>query len=234
VILETPKASPVLDTLADQGLPTVVLGNRYVPEGVGTVYGDYRDGTRQAITYLLDLGHRRIAHLAGPIQLWDEAQCRLDTYLETLKEAGISSDRELILPSWGTETWAVNQEEVDRSLDAWLRLPCPPTAVFCSSDRLALALMDSASRRNLKVPDDLSIIGFDDMPTAGHCRPALTTVSIDQNDLARAAMELLHALIEKRYQKTDSQNQITMKKVLPAKLVIRESSKSLLKNENRE
>jgi DNA-binding LacI/PurR family transcriptional regulator len=239
VILETPKGSPVLDILAARKFPTVVLGNRYVPAGIGTVYGDYRDGTRQAIKHFLDQGHRRIAHLAGPIQLWDEAQCRLDTYLETLKEAGIPIDRDLILPSWGTETWAANQEEVDRSLDTWLRLPCPPTAVFCSSDRLALALMEAAGHRGLKIPEDLSIIGFDDMPTASHCQPALTTVSIDQNEMARAAMELLHALIEKRFQPPDSRNQeqnepVVIKKILPAKLVIRESTKRFSINEDKE
>jgi LacI family transcriptional regulator len=233
VILETPKGSPVLDILAARKFPTVVLGNRYVPEGIGAVYGDIRDGTRQAIKYLLDQGHRRIAHLAGPIQLWDEAQCRLDTYLDTLKEAGFPADRDLILPSWGTETWAANQEEVERSLDTWLRLPCPPTAVFCSSDRLALALMEAAGRRGLKIPEELSIIGFDDMPTAGHCRPALTTVCIEPNALAQTAMELLDALIEKRFQTPDQRNkEITeppvMKKILPAKLVIRESTKGLL------
>ena len=229
VILETPKGSPVLEILAAHAFPTVVLGNRYVPQGIGTVCGDIRDGTRQALKYLLDRGHRRIAHLAGPTQLWDEAQCRLDTYLETLKEAGIPTDRDLILPSWGTETWAVDQDQVRQSLDAWLALDQPPTAVFCASDRLALALMEAAAHRALRIPEDLSIIGFDDMPAAGHCRPALTTVNIDQNELAQAAMQMLDALIEKRLGTSNPPDQVedkplTTARTLPAQLVIRGST----------
>jgi len=221
VILEAPRNTTVLKVLAEQNFPTVVTGNRQVPPGIGTVYGDYADGTRKAMEYLLSLGHRRIAHLAGPVQLWDEAQCRLETYLEVLAGAGISCDKRLILPNWGTETWSVNEKEVEQALDFWLTQEKQPTAVFCASDRLAIALLEAAAKRGLKLPDDLSVIGFDDMPSAQHCNPALTTVRVSVGAIAAAAVKMLQQLIAPP---AGALNNETLQQSIPAELVIRQST----------
>jgi len=226
VILESPRGAPVLDVLADRRFPTVVIGNRYVPQGIGTVHGDIRGGTRQAMDHLLALGHKRIAHLAGPILHWDEAQCRMETYMEALNEAGLSSDRELILPNWGTKSWAVDNNEVRESLEFWLALPDAPTAVFCSSDRLAVALIECAGELGVRVPDDLSVIGFDNMPTVGRCVLPLTTVAVAMDQLASTALEMLCGLIEKNRRNLQDQepDTTTLSRAVPAELIVRNTT----------
>jgi|GEM_PF-547086 len=218
VILEVPHHAAVLNILQEQKFPTVVAGCRQVPTGMGNVYGDYVDGTRQAMQYLLNLGHRRIAHLAGPVQRWDEAQCRMETYQEMLRQAGLPDDKRLILPNWGTESWAVDEKEVEQALVCWLALEQPPTAVFCASDRLAIALMEAARRRGLNLPADLSVVGFDDMPSARCCTPELTTVRISVAEIASAAMTMLQQQI--------AGETVVTQKIIPAELVIRHSTVS--------
>lgn len=215
VILEAQRNAAELNILLEQKFPTVLAGSRLAPPGIGNVCGDYVDGTWQAMKYLLNMGHKRIAHLAGPVQLWDEAQCRMDTYLEMLQQSGLPSDRRLVLPNWGTESWAVDEKEVEQSLDYWLSLDQPPTAVFCASDRLAIALMRAADKRGLKIPENLSVIGFDDMPSAGCCSPGLTTVRVSVAAIASAAVAMLRRMI--------AGETGVEKVVIPAELVKRNS-----------
>jgi LacI family transcriptional regulator len=198
VILECPTKTPVLDALAHQGFPTVVLWNRNVPAGVGSVRVDNSYGTREALDYLIGLGHRRIAHLAGPMQYWDEAQWRKDEYVNVLEGAGIQADTLLVQPSGGSETWDADVNEVLAALKIWMGLPQPPTAVFCASDRLASALVLAAAQLGVRVPKDLSVIGYDDLPLAARTIPPLTSVKVPLDRVATAAASMLSAIIEER------------------------------------
>ena len=228
VILQAPRGASVVEALAERRFPTLVLGNRYVPQGIGSLQGDNIGGTRKAMEYLLSLGHRRIAHLCGPVRSWDEASCRMGGYLEALEHAGIPRDASLIMPNGGTATWEADAKEVETALNVWLEMQHPPTAVFCASDRLAATLLEAARRRGLHVPRDLSVIGFDDMPIARYCNPPLTTVSIDLEQLGSAAVDTLQELIARTQESSGDSNEEMIGKavsqIVSAKLVIRGST----------
>ncbi len=198
VIVECPSRTPILDALAQQGFPTVVLWNRDVPAGVGSVQVDNSRGTQEALDHLIELGHRRIAHLAGPLKNWDEAKWRKDEYVRALERAGIQYDKLLVQPSGGSETWDADVDKVLAALKTWTGLSDPPTAVFCASDRLASALVLASAQTGVKIPGDLSVIGYDDLPLAARTVPPLTSVKVPLDKVAEAAAAMLSEIIEDR------------------------------------
>ena len=229
VILVCPQGSRVLEAVATCGFPMVVLWSREVPEGVGCVRSDTTGGARKVMSHLLELGHRRIAHLSGPVMDWDEASCIRDAYVRVINDAGIRPDPELVLPRGGSESWDPDEASVRAALESWMAMPNPPTAVFAACDRLAIRLLEVASRLGLRVPDDLSVAGYDGSPAALHCSPPLTTVSIPVGQVADAAVEMLREIIEERGQaaprtaaaSADSERRM---RTLPAELIVRGST----------
>lgn len=143
-------------------------------------------GARAATRHLVELGHRTIAHLAGP-QAWFEAQARRAGYEEELAAAGLPVP---VVPhgDWTAEFGyrAGLQLLADRSL----------TAVFASNDQMALGVYHAAHELERRIPEDLSVIGFDDIPEAAHFWPPLTTVLQDFTALGRGSVERLVAEIE--------------------------------------
>lgn len=225
VILSGPQTTSLAATLVKRGFPTVILWSRDVPPGAYGVAPDNSTGVRKAMEYLLSLGHRRIAHLAGPVKSWDCAQWRLDEYAATLKDAGIAIDGDLISPHRGTATWAVDVGAVSDALDAWMSMPEPPTAVFCASDRLAVTLISAAAARGIKVPDDLSVVGFDDVPMARHSTPPLTTISTPLDRIAAIAVETAVELIgRKNGPEATMEDESKRLKIVDSELVIRLST----------
>jgi DNA-binding LacI/PurR family transcriptional regulator len=138
-------------------------------------------GARAATRHLLNLGHRSIAHIAGPGD-WFSAQARLRGFAAEMHEAGLPVDA-TFAGDWSAASGYECGLQLLRSNSH--------TAVFCANDQMALGLMHAADERGYSVPDDLSVIGFDDMPEAAHFHPPLTTMRQDFDELGRRSVELL-------------------------------------------
>lgn len=168
-----------------RNLPPMVMANEFAPElGLPTVHIDNLTASFNAVNYLHELGHQRIGCIAGPEEM-PLCHYRLQGYVQALRRCGITVDPHYI--ARGNFTF----EAGSTALEQLLALLQPPTAVFCHSDIMALGALSYAKRRGLKIPDDLSIIGFDNISLAEFCDPPLTTVSQPRFDIGREAMLLL-------------------------------------------
>ncbi|MEV5319462.1 LacI family DNA-binding transcriptional regulator [Streptomyces sp. NPDC052687] len=159
------------------------------PPGVVSVGAANWQGGVMATEHLLSLGHERIAVLAGPRRTLCGG-ARLAGYRSALASAGLPHRPEYIRHTGPDEAAARRQA---REL---LDLPQPPTAVFACSDRMALGVYEALAERGLRVPDDLSVVGFDDLPEARWASPALTTVRQPVSEMAATALRLLVRLMD--------------------------------------
>lgn len=166
----TKSALPNDTSVAELGLPVVGVDNL--------------SGARSAASLLVQLGHRRIGLIVGPASSRDAFE-RKQGYLNVLEKAGLSPR-----PEWIFEG-AFNAETGRAAIASFLARSERPTALCCASDEIAFGALDATYRANLRCPDDLSIVGFDDGPWASICRPALTTVRQPLADLAERAVSLI-------------------------------------------
>jgi LacI family transcriptional regulator len=171
-----------------------------------------REGAISAVSYLLSLGHRRIGFIGGRMEL-QSAIHRKDGYEETLRQAGIELAPELIAQGDFTV-------ETGRACAlGLLRLPNPPTAIFAANDQSALGVYQAAKSLGLSIPDDLSVIGFDDIPEAAAASPGLTTIDQSVEQMGYLAAHLLVKLIEQE----PLENEVYK---IPTRLVIRGSCRA--------
>jgi DNA-binding LacI/PurR family transcriptional regulator len=161
-------------------LPTVVI--QASPDSLMlTAAVDQRAGAVLAVEHLLALGHRRILHVAGPPD-WLDAQARADGWRHAIAAAGLP-ESPMIVGDWTSDFgYRVGSEHavIDEV-----------TAVFAGNDEMALGLFHGLHVRGLRVPDDISVVGFDDAPDSRHFLPPLTTVRQDFHELGTVAMRLL-------------------------------------------
>ena len=211
LIMALPKMpQATLEMIERSGLPAVLLDYAKGSTQMAVVRGDNYDSSRAAVEHLLGLGHRRIAFLAGS-GFTGQSPERERGYADALRDAGIDIDPTLIAQGEFHQGCGF-----ERSM-ALLALPRPPTAVFAANDEMALGVMDAARASGLRVPDDLSIIGFDDIPTASLMQPGLTTIRQATDDIADAAVRTLMRQIDTR---TMSSERIEF----PSRLIVRGST----------
>jgi LacI family transcriptional regulator, galactose operon repressor len=181
--------SATVRRLAEQRFP-IVLANRYV-DGVecDTVSGDNRGGARAAAEHLLELGHERIAILVGHPQS-STSRDRFSGFREAVEEAGIELDPALVRP--GGYRYDAAYAETLRLFE----LAAPPTAVFCLNDLMAFAALNAARSARVAVPEDLSVIGFDDIRMSSWQAFELTTVRQPLAEMARTSVDLLAQRVE--------------------------------------
>ncbi|MCW5954056.1 MAG: substrate-binding domain-containing protein, partial [Propionibacteriaceae bacterium] len=165
---------------AGEDLPIVVVASEAEP-GRPTVAVDQRTGARLAVEYLVGLGHREILHLAGPLD-WLDARARESEWRAVLSEHGLPI-REPVEGDWTADTGYRYGSQSEEVLGA--------TAIFTSNDQIALGLLHGLHDRGIRVPEDISVVGFDDIPESAHFVPPLTTVSQDFRALGRLSVELL-------------------------------------------
>lgn len=146
--------------------------------------GDDKLGGYLATRHLADLGHRRIALIAGPSYA-SSAQGRLDGYRMALEEAGLPCPPELVVP--GTFSMDAGRQAV-RDL---LALSEPPTAIFAVNDNTAIGALSELAARGLRVPDDISLVGYNDIPVVGSLTTPLTSVHVPFDQIALVALDLL-------------------------------------------
>ncbi len=199
---------PVIRAL---NIPTVVVESLMDDEAEGVVpcvASDNLGGARRGMNYLLELGHRRIAFIAG-IESYQN-RMRQRGYAEALQAAGIAPDPALVRS--GRWTWQGGHEQVD----ALMSLQDPPTALFCANDTMALGALCALRERGFRVPEDVSVLGFDDIPAAEGSRPALTTVRQPTEEMVELAFELLR-------RGREGEAIPAINHVLPTELIIRAS-----------
>jgi LacI family transcriptional regulator len=162
------------------GCRYVRMGSAALDDADHMVASNDREAVREAVTYLLDMGHRRIGLVLGPHGFRSATERRLG-FEDALKAAGVSLPRSLVTD--GTYTFESGLQAGERLLDLLPR----PTAIFCSNDEMAAGVLHIARQRGLDVPADLSIVGFDDTTIAAHIWPPLTTVRWPIASMARSA-----------------------------------------------
>jgi LacI family repressor for deo operon, udp, cdd, tsx, nupC, and nupG len=171
---------------AVERVPLVSIGSSSELPGFMSVDVDNRSGGFKATTLLIRRGHRAIATVAGP-QDWPSARARLEGYRDAFREAGLPYDETLVeaAADWGPES---GQEALATLLS---RAAARFTAVFAHSDLLALGAIRELRSRGLAVPDDVSVVGYDDIPVASFVEPPLTTVRQPMRELGALAAKLL-------------------------------------------
>ncbi len=173
-----------LETLRQRRFPHVLIDYLSDGENVPSVSTTNFRGAYDAVTYLHSLGHRRIGFITGTMD-FGCAQERLAGYEAALKDAGIPVDPQFVCEG------NFLQSQGYQCTQTLLDLAEPPTAIFASNDVMAFGVMEAARERGLRLPEDLSIIGFDDIPQAAHVHPLLTTVRQPLEEMGRAAALLL-------------------------------------------
>ena len=211
LIVMPEESSPELELLVDGGYRFVVV-DPIMPlaERIPSVSAAHASGADQAMRHLLGLGHRRIAQITGP-RGWLATEDRRRGYHAALASAGI-------LPDPALEVESIPEIPPGRAAaEQLLDLPERPTAIFAFNDNIAIGAVQAARERGLRVPDDLSVVGFDDVEPATIVSPALTTVRQPLAEMGRTAVSLLNRLlVRQRFE--------TLHIELATRLVVREST----------
>jgi len=180
---------PTVRWLRHQGVPYVLV-NRFSDESHDAFVGsDDLVGGRLATEHLAELGHRRIGHLAGKPTV-STGVMRRRGYLVALADRGIAADPRLVVESGYTE------EGGARAAERLLALPNRPTGIFAVTDMTAVGALGVARRMGLRIPEDVAIVGYNDIPLATRIVPALTTVHVPIHDFGAVAARLLLEQIE--------------------------------------
>ena len=217
--------------LHDQGFPVVIIDDQSPSSSLPWVGTDQREGAKQVVRHLIDLGHRDIAHISGP-RSYMVSQDRQAGYVEALQEAGIAVRDEFIVagdfkPPSGVTCGRKLLESSRR-----------PTAIFAGNDEMAYGVMRAAGDLGLQIPQDLALAGFDDISSSAHMQPSLTTVRQPFYDMGQQALSLLLSRVEasrtllapslhtRRMTDTDSPSSAsdTIRIQLPSTLIVRAST----------
>jgi LacI family transcriptional regulator len=173
----------ILD-LQQRGMPVVVVDRELPAVHVDSVVTDNAGGGWSATRHLIDLGHRRIGYIAGPSDL-TLSEYRSTGYRKALEEAGIAVDENLVVRG------AFDFESGYRAARQLLTNSQRPTAIFACNDLMAIGAICAAVELGLRVPEDLSVIGYDDVPLASYSNPPLTTIAQPIYDLGVVAASML-------------------------------------------
>jgi LacI family transcriptional regulator len=191
IVVLPPEPGGELVALQSAGFPFVVVDPREeVPRDIAAVSASHFAGARSVTGHLVELGHRRVGLIAGPDN-WLASNARRAGHNSALADAGVLPDPALALP--GEPTVHFGHEAARRLLDR----PDRPTALVCFNDKAASGALAAAAELGLRVPDDLSVTGFDDIDLAEATSPRLTTVRQPLQEMGRIAVSLLIRLLER-------------------------------------
>lgn len=202
----------LIQELAERAFPMVFVGAGPDKPNIRLLKVDYGEGIREAVQHLAALGHRQIAFISGPL-LMRSAVARRDEFLKAMAELGLTVPNEHLVE--GTHT----MESGIKATEQLLRLSELPTAIVCSNDMTAIGVLHGLHRTTHSVPNDVSVVGFDDIHLAQFMLPPLTTVQMSCKHLASAAIQALRAGIE-----PDNIHTPQKEWPIPTRLVVRQSS----------
>jgi LacI family transcriptional regulator len=203
----------VLDRFTAENIPITFIEAGSQRPNIETLAVDYRAGIYEAVQHLAVLGHRRIGFISGPLTL-HSAALRQQAFLECLRSAGIAVNTDWLVE--GNHT-------LDGGRDAMKRILAQaslPTAIMCSNDLTAIGVQHALFEANLRVPDDFSVVGFDDVHLAEYTIPPLTTVRMSCRELAEGAVKILLA----RIQPPDGKPEPHSKAVIQTRLIVRQTT----------
>jgi LacI family transcriptional regulator len=208
VIIVTPAAVTFPTTF-----PLVAIDPHSGDTDYPAVIATNREGALGVMEYLIGLGHQRIGFITGREHL-KSAQQRLRGYKESLQKANISLDPKLV------QQGDYRRKTGYRCAKELLNLPNPPTAIFAANDESAIGTIEAAREAELRIPDDLSVVGFDNMPGTIDITPALTTVEQPMSEMGYTATEILIDLMQGK----SLDNRVH---TMPTKLIIRDSCRAI-------
>jgi len=197
------------ELLRTWGIPVVAVDR--APSGleVDLVTSTNREGARDAVAHLLSLGHRDVAFINGP-EAFDVAQKRLAGYREALAAAGAPQPEAFIIHS------DFRQAGGCAAMNTLLDLASPPRAVLIANNLMTLGALQAIHERGLRIPEDVAVVSFDDMPWATSLRPPLTAVAQPAEELGRTAARLL-------LERLQDPHRLVRRVVLPTRLMVRAS-----------
>jgi LacI family transcriptional regulator len=209
------RSDPPMEALHARRTPCVLVNRRRDATDDAWVIPDDRLGATLAVEHLVSLGHRRIAHIAGAADISTTAK-RRSSFRVALADRGLAVDERLIVEGGLTEGAGA------QGMTHLLALPAEdrPTAVFAANDLAALGAIEVAGAAGLSVPEDVSIVGYNDTPLAGRARPGLTTIRVPLYDMGRLATQILIEYLEGERRPDQPPAQV----VLPVELVVRGST----------
>jgi LacI family transcriptional regulator len=202
--------------LVKNGMPIVEVNRQQEIDLLDAVLADNYRGTKQVMNHLFGLGHRRIAMISGQINISTGSE-RLSGYQSSFSEAGIDPEPDLL------KIGSFTREYGEQAATELLNMQNPPTAIFAASNRIALGLLNTLGQRKIRIPDDISVIAFDDTEWMPVWSPPISAVDIAINEMSQLAVDLLHH----RIAQTESNPKPTTYH-LGTSLIIRESCKSIL------
>ena len=206
---------PQLEDALASGIPCIVINNMVSDLDVNCIYVDNVKGAQEAVEYLIGLGHKKIAHITGDL-ITQAATQRLEGYKRALKINNIALRQDYIFQT------DYSRGAARLAAEKLFSMPEPPPAVFVASDSMALETMALARELGKNIPQDLSIVGFDDNPSGLYGPVALTTVRQPLVKMAEESVKELNRLMNGPAAKKE------VKKIsLPTELVIRESCRSI-------
>ncbi|SFS50099.1 LacI family DNA-binding transcriptional regulator [Paenibacillus sp. BC26] len=206
------------DDYPDLQIPTVLI-NRSVDDAspVPCVLTDDYSGAYDATQFLLKLKHRKIGYINGPME-WNASQVRLSGYLDALRVHEIEPCDDYITHG---DWYEKSGYELAKKM---LQLTDRPTAIFASSDMMASGVLDAARELGISVPDQLSVMGYDDRQIAQYMRPRLTTISLPLYDVGATAIKVLSGLISNKGDRDRKGNEFLIK----GRVIERETTRALL------
>lgn len=211
IVVETLGSREGIAALVQRGYPVVILGYGAGFPQPHAVHSDDRGGARLAVMHLLSLGHQRIGVISGGTHTLTAMEERLAGCRQALQDHGLTLDPALV--AYGDLT----PESGVAAAAQLFESPTPPTAIFALNDRMAIGAIHHLQLRDLRVPEQVSVIGFDDVPLAGICSPTLTTVRQPALEMGQQAARLLLEL-------TENGATVLQPIVLPTELIVRGST----------
>ena len=200
----------LIKELARRGVPLVFMDVGRVGPRMSHVLIDYANGIRQAVDHVVALGHRRVAFITGPLDL-HSARTRRQAFVDGMRAHGLRVEPKLIKEATHTA------EGGQRAMAALLRAGKAPTAVICSNDWTAIGALHAIDAAGIRVPADVSVVGFDDIPLASYMSPPLTSVRMSARDVGSTAFDALFPLVNGDRLEGDVYQ-------VPTKLVVRAST----------
>ncbi|KUP94994.1 LacI family DNA-binding transcriptional regulator [Tritonibacter horizontis] len=178
-----------VEPLTTPGRPPVILACEWMDDDLPSVRTENARGASLAVTHLLEMGHRHIGHITGP-KGNVLSQTRLSGYVETLSlHQHEQRDDWIFDGDFSMDSGAAAAQK-------WLQLKDRPTALFCASDEMAIGFMGAVQHQGIRVPEDVSLVGFDNIEVVGHLSPALTTIRQRRTQIGEQAARLLLDMIE--------------------------------------
>ena len=207
--------APLLDELAQRSIPMVFVDMTIDNPLSSTLVVDYKSGITQAVEHLKALGHTRIGFVSGPLRQ-RSAFLRKEAFQHALGALGIEPNQRWLIEGDHTLEGGM------RAAEHLLTLEHRPSAILCSNDMTAIGALRLLAKNNIRVPEEFSVIGFDNIHLAEFVHPALTTIQMSRKDLARAAFEALQSTVGPQVNARAGER--TRETSIPTMLVVRQST----------